>query len=230
MSGFLSTLLNYRSELPRTRTGFQGLGDALVASVPVTTQNIQTLIAQFANQSGVGPALALAVAKLESNFDPNATGSNGDAGIFQLLPGTAADLGVTDPYDPVQNIQAGVLYLAQLLQKYSGDVTTALEAYNGGQGNVDRGTIPSAAQAYPGLVMANIPFAQSILASLGFSAPSAPAGSSFSVATDNSTPSSYSIATDNSTTDAGIDLSGGSSGLAWLALGVAVFAVWWVTR
>lgn len=183
-----------------------------------TTQNIQTLIAQFANQFSVDPALALAVAQRESNFDPNATGSNGDAGIFQLLPGTAADLGVTDPYDPVQNIQGGVLYLAQLLQKYDGDVTTALEAYNGGQGNVDRGTLSAAAQAYPGQVLALIPFAQSILASLGFSAPSAPAGPVLSIAADDSTPGT------------GIDLSGGSSGLVWLAIGAAVFAVWLVTR
>lgn len=140
----------------------------------MTTQEIQAYIVQIAQQYGVDPALALAVAQHESSFNPNATGSQGDAGIFQLMPGTASDVGVANPYDPTQNIQGGVLYLAQLLQQYGGDVTTALEAYNGGQGNVNRGTVSSAAQAYPGLVMANMSDAQNILANLGVSPPANP--------------------------------------------------------
>ena len=137
----------------------------------MTTQQIQAQIVATATQYGVDPTLALAVAQHESDFNPNALGSSGDAGIFQLLPSTAADLGVTDVWDPVQNIQAGVQYLAQLLARYGGDVTTALQAYNGGMGNVDRGTVSAAAQAYPGVVMSLIPDAQSIMASLGLSPP-----------------------------------------------------------
>lgn len=133
----------------------------------MTIQEIQAAIVAAAQRYGVDPALALAVANHESSFNPNATGTQGDAGIFQLMPGTAADLGVTNPYDPLQNIQGGVLYLAQLLQQYGGDVATALEAYNGGQGNVNRGTVSAAAQAYPGVVLSLLPTSQSILASLG---------------------------------------------------------------
>ncbi len=189
----------------------------------VTTPSIQSWIVQFAIQNGVDPALALAVAQHESGFNPNATGTQGDAGVFQLMPGTAADLGVTDPYDPLQNIQAGVVYLKQLLQQYGGDVTTALEAYNGGQGNVARGTVSAAAQAYPGQVMALYSSAQAILANPGISAPSPQdsgpiQGSDFSITADDLTP--YT----------GIDLSGGSSGLTWLAIGTAAFAVWLVFR
>jgi soluble lytic murein transglycosylase-like protein len=143
----------------------------------MTTQEIQAYIVQIAQQYRVDPALALAVAQHESSFNPNATGAAGDAGIFQLIPSTAADLGVTNSYDPTQNIQGGVLYLAQLLQQYDGNVTTALEAYNGGQGNVNRGTISTAAQAYPVDVLSLLPDAQTILANLGVStSPNPPKG------------------------------------------------------
>lgn len=108
----------------------------------MTTQEIQDLIVQTANSLGVDPALALAQAKAESGFDPNAISSAGAIGVFQLMPATAAGLGV-DPTDITQNILGGVTYLKQMLDMFGGDTTLALAAYNAGPGNVQKyGGVP----------------------------------------------------------------------------------------
>jgi len=98
--------------------------------------NLQSLIYQEALDRGVPPAIALAVAQQESDTSqwlPNGslvTGSSGEIGVFQLMPATAASLGV-DPGDVNQNIQGGISFLAQLFQKY-GSWPAALSAYNSG--------------------------------------------------------------------------------------------------
>jgi hypothetical protein len=122
--------------------------------------SISQSITETAVQYGVDPQLALAVANKESGLEQAARGTSGEVGVFQLLPGTATDLGV-NPYDLAQNIQGGVRYLAQLLNRY-GDPAIALAAYNGGPGNMDRGTVSSAAWAY----------AQDILSRLGLTSSS----------------------------------------------------------
>lgn len=92
---------------------------------------------------GVSLSLLTAMAKQESNFQADATSKSGAMGIMQLMPATAAHFGCTNPYDPEQNIMAGAKYISELLDKYDGNVSLALAAYNAGSGSVDKyGGIP----------------------------------------------------------------------------------------
>ena len=112
------------------------------------TSAIQQQIVAAATSVGVDPAIALAVAQRESNFNQGAIGSSGEVGMFQLMPATAASLGV-NPYDASQNIQGGVAYLAQMYAMF-GDWNDALAAYNWGPGNVSNsgGAWPSSVANY----------------------------------------------------------------------------------
>lgn len=101
------------------------------------SSSIAAMVQAAAAQYGVDPGLALAVAQRESGLNPNATSSAGAQGVMQLMPATAASLGVSNPYDPTQNINAGVRYLASLISQYGGDTTKALAAYNWGPGNLN---------------------------------------------------------------------------------------------
>ena len=86
----------------------------------MTSQDISNQIVQTATSYGVDPRLALEVARQESGLDNSRISSAGAIGIFQLLPSTAADLGI-DPHDPAQNIDGGIRYLSQLIGKYAGN-------------------------------------------------------------------------------------------------------------
>lgn len=92
---------------------------------------------------GVSSDLLKAIAKTESAFHSNAVSRSGAVGIMQLMPATAASLGVVNSYDPAENIMGGAKLISQLLTKYNGNVSLALAAYNAGSGNVDKyGGIP----------------------------------------------------------------------------------------
>jgi soluble lytic murein transglycosylase-like protein len=103
----------------------------------MNSTDVSNLIVSTATSYGVDPRLALEVAMKESGLDNSRISNKGAIGIFQLMPATAADLGV-DPHDPAQNIDGGVRYLSQLIIKYAGNVAEALAANDWGPGNMDK--------------------------------------------------------------------------------------------
>ncbi len=112
-----------------------------------TDKNLEDIFAEAAQTYGVSVELLKAMAKQESNFNPNAVSKAGAIGVMQLMPATAAGLGVTNAYDPYQNVMGGAKYIRQMLDKYNGNVSLALAAYNAGSNNVDKyGGIPPFAE------------------------------------------------------------------------------------
>lgn len=100
------------------------------------TMQYQPIIFKAAHRYQVDPDLIKAIIMAESNYDPNAVSKRGALGLMQLMPRTAKSLGVEEPFDPEHNIDGGVRYFRQLLDKFDGNVTLALAAYNAGSRKV----------------------------------------------------------------------------------------------
>jgi soluble lytic murein transglycosylase-like protein len=101
-------------------------------------EQFEPLVREYAARHALRPDLVRAVIQVESGFDPRARSPKGAMGLMQLMPDTARELGVLDPYDPADNIRGGTKYLRQLLDRFDGDEELALAAYNAGPGAVDR--------------------------------------------------------------------------------------------
>jgi soluble lytic murein transglycosylase-like protein len=127
-------------------------GDVRTFTVPHSTEQVlvtkpasrgyretyDRLIVEHAEARGIRPDLVRAVVQVESGFNPLAVSRKGAQGLMQLMPGTAAQLGVRSPFDPEESIRGGTTYLRQLLDRFDGNEELALAAYNAGPLAVDR--------------------------------------------------------------------------------------------
>ena len=140
------------SDTPRAGNGAQTTYEvhgaaAIKSTIPLVASHrsapYEASITEHARRQGVSSDLVRAVIQVESAFNPVAVSNKGAMGLMQLMPATAQELGVSNPFDPDQNIRGGVTYLKQLLMRYDQKVELALAAYNAGIGNVEKyGAVP----------------------------------------------------------------------------------------
>ena len=159
--------LSMQTSLPtpenaKTDGDFQKILDKKIEAVktnePAPKEEIDRLIEEYSAKNNLDKDFVKSVVRHESGFNVNATSKCGAMGLMQLMPATAKGLGVTDAYNPVQNVEGGVKYLKGLLNKYNGNVILALAAYNAGPGAVDKyGNVPpyKETQNYVKSILAN---------------------------------------------------------------------------
>jgi soluble lytic murein transglycosylase-like protein len=146
-TGALPTTALPASALSTTALSTTALPAATAAPATDASAPYDSTIDAVAGQNGVDPNLVRAVIEQESGFNPNAASGAGAQGLMQLMPGTAAGLGVTNSFDPTQSIEGGTRYLKQQLDRFGGNVSLALAAYNAGPDAVTQyGGVPPYAQ------------------------------------------------------------------------------------
>jgi soluble lytic murein transglycosylase-like protein len=129
------------------------------ACPPLEVDKREDLIAAAARKQAIEPDLLRAVMHHESGFHPCAVSVKGAVGLMQLMPATLAQFHVRDPFDPAQSVHAGAALLRNLLDKYNGDLKSALAAYNAGAAridNVDPGTYPAETKNYIAGILADL--------------------------------------------------------------------------
>lgn len=107
-------------------------------------ENFRAAVEEKARQHNVDPRLVNAIIRAESNWNPGAVSPKGALGLMQLMPSTAAVLGVSNPFDPLENIDGGVRYISHLIERFNGNLVLALAAYNAGPALIEKkGAVPS---------------------------------------------------------------------------------------
>ncbi len=126
------------SKVVYKETKKSGTNNNIKPSKPVHNESFTSIATEKANKYNLDPKLIKAVIKAESNWNPYAISPKGARGLMQLMPSTAYELGVYNSFDPEENIDGGVRYLRYLLNRFNGDVSLALAAYNAGPGRVEK--------------------------------------------------------------------------------------------
>ncbi|MFD1176022.1 lytic transglycosylase domain-containing protein [Paenibacillus puldeungensis] len=136
LSGSLdSMLLQTLQDVPKISTAAEVKNPEVAAG---TTGGLESLISKASQAYSVPTSLIKAVIDTESSFNPQAVSSAGAKGLMQLMDGTARGLGLSDAFDPAQNIDGGTRYLSYQLKRYGGELKTALAAYNAGPGRLQK--------------------------------------------------------------------------------------------
>lgn len=134
----VAAALASQSGQPATDADGISYAQAPNAPAPVAPDEIDRLVSANAATWNVDPSLIKAIIANESGFNANATSNVGAQGLMQLMPGTASGLGVTDAYDPAQNVWGGTRYIRGLLDRFGGNTELAVAAYNAGPGAVEK--------------------------------------------------------------------------------------------
>jgi soluble lytic murein transglycosylase-like protein len=108
-----------------------------ISNKPIQS-SYQRIIYSKADKYRIEPSLVSAVIKVESNWDAKAISHKGAMGLMQLMPSTAKEMNIKNPFDPEENIEGGTRYLRYLLDKFDGDINLALAAYNAGPGKIEK--------------------------------------------------------------------------------------------
>jgi soluble lytic murein transglycosylase-like protein len=118
--------------------GCSGAGYLPYAPHALAPGEIQSLVNAASARNDVSPSLLNAIVMAESAGDPSAISTAGAQGLMQLMPGTAAGCGISNAFDPEQNVDCGSRYLHELLERYNNNIELAVAAYNAGPGAVDQ--------------------------------------------------------------------------------------------